>query len=111
MRVLVALDTSDVGESAAVAIGAWSRSVQMEVHLLSVVHPKDLHAREESSFTGEFSTAEDIEPGHIPLIESGQYGGVVASTSTNLDKFAIDRFGADGWTWEARQRNEWARAS
>jgi len=81
VRVLVALDTSDIGESAAVAIGAWSRSVPMEVHLLSVVHPKDLHAREESSFSGEFSAAEDTEPAHIPLIASGQYGGVLASTS------------------------------
>jgi hypothetical protein len=35
--------------------------------------------------------------------------GVRRSPSTHLDKLAIVRFGAEGWTSAARQRNGWAR--
>jgi len=48
MRVLVALDTSEIGETAATAIAAWSRSVPMEIHLLSVVPAEAIHASREA---------------------------------------------------------------
>ena len=38
---------------------------------------------------------------HPELPRTG--GQPSAPASTHLDKFAIDRLGADGWTWEARQ--------
>ncbi len=76
MRVLIALDTSEIGESAAAAIAAWSRSVPIELHFLSVVHPDDLHATQESTSTGEFPVSESSQAGDIPLITGSQYGGV-----------------------------------
>jgi hypothetical protein len=53
MRVLLALDQSDIGEYAA-AIGAWARLTPIDVHALSVVPPNDLDA------TGESSADEDL---------------------------------------------------
>jgi nucleotide-binding universal stress UspA family protein len=38
VRVLIALDASDVGETAVAVIGAWASTVPLEVFLLSVVH-------------------------------------------------------------------------
>lgn len=52
MRVLVALDTSEIGETAATAMAAWSLSVPMEIYLLSVVPTEDIHASRESSPLG-----------------------------------------------------------
>jgi nucleotide-binding universal stress UspA family protein len=43
MRVLVALDTSNSGESAAVAIAPWARACGANVLLMTVRHPGDIH--------------------------------------------------------------------
>ena len=74
MRVLVALDTSEIGETAAAAMAAWSRSVPMEIHLLSVVHPEDLRTTEESTSGGKFANEPRTEPGNIPLMVTNQFG-------------------------------------
>ncbi|HEY5476031.1 MAG TPA: universal stress protein [Tepidiformaceae bacterium] len=65
MRVLVALDTSEIGETAAIAMAVWSRSVPMEIHVLSVVHTDDLHASRESASFGEFAIPAGTVPGLI----------------------------------------------
>jgi nucleotide-binding universal stress UspA family protein len=84
MRVLVALDTSEIGESAAVAVAAWSRSAELDVHLLSVVHPDEVHATTVNSISGEFIEPEDTEPGHIPALGGSQYGEGVAKTGDRM---------------------------
>ncbi len=81
MRVLIALDTSEIGESAAAAMAAWLRSVPIELHVLSVVHPDDLHVTEESPSTGEFPVSESSQAGDIPLMTGSQFGQVVVPLS------------------------------
>jgi nucleotide-binding universal stress UspA family protein len=79
MRVLVALDTSEVGERAAIAMAAWSRSVPIEVHLFSVIHPGDLDASRESTSRAEFPTPEGTEPRSVAIAQTGGGSGVVVS--------------------------------
>lgn len=80
MRVMVALDTSDVGESAAMTIGRWAQSVGgVEVLLLSVVHPDEIHGHLERPTSSEFLAPADTEPGHIPAVAAGHYGGMPAA--------------------------------
>ena len=43
MKVLLALECSPIGESAAEAISEWALASGAEVHLLTVLHPKDIH--------------------------------------------------------------------
>ncbi len=74
MRILIALDGSDIGETAAAAIGAWSHSSSIDFDLLSVVHPDDIHGKLEHAISGKFIEPEDTEPGHIPMISASQYG-------------------------------------
>lgn len=44
MRVLVALDGTDVGERAVKAVASWAKTAGAEIHLLSVLHPDEVHA-------------------------------------------------------------------
>lgn len=43
MRVLVALDGGPSGEHAAAAIAAWALNSGQEIHLMSVLHPDEVH--------------------------------------------------------------------
>lgn len=79
MRVLVALDMSEIGESTARAMETWARTGTMEVHLLSVIHPDEVHSRAERSSSAEFLEPEGTEPGHIPAIGGDQYGDLRAA--------------------------------
>ncbi|MBE0607839.1 MAG: universal stress protein [Dehalococcoidia bacterium] len=74
MKILIALDGSDIGETAVSAIGAWSHSSPIDLDLLLVVHPDDIGEQLENSIPGEFIEPADTEPGHIPVIGFSQYG-------------------------------------
>lgn len=43
MRILIACDGSDIGESAAAAVARWGPDSTAEIQLLTVVDPSDLH--------------------------------------------------------------------
>lgn len=44
MRVVVALDGTDVGERAVKAVASWAKTAGAEVCLLSILHPDEVHA-------------------------------------------------------------------
>lgn len=74
MRILVALDTSEISENAAVAMARWSQDAHMDVDLLSVIHPDEIHSKAERSDPGEFLQPDNTEPGHVPAVGGSQYG-------------------------------------
>jgi len=78
VRILIALDGSDLGETAVSAIGAWSHSFPMDLDLLSVVHPDDIHEKFESTASAEFIEPDNTEPGYIPQLGGSQYGDLEA---------------------------------
>jgi nucleotide-binding universal stress UspA family protein len=49
MRILIACDGSQIGESGAAAVSAWGADATTDVHLLSVIDPGDLHGVAESN--------------------------------------------------------------
>ncbi len=44
MKVLVAIDGGETSGKVLAAIGGWAASAAADVHVLSVIHPKDVHA-------------------------------------------------------------------
>jgi nucleotide-binding universal stress UspA family protein len=60
MKVLVALDGSEIGESALRAIAPWARAAETEVYLLSVLHPRQVH--ETFSAKGAKQSLKDSTP-------------------------------------------------
>jgi nucleotide-binding universal stress UspA family protein len=68
---MVALDTSEIGETAAAAMAVWSRSVPMEIHLLSVVPTEAIHASRESTSLGrESAIPAATYPGYLSQNEA-----------------------------------------
>ena len=91
MRVLVALDTSETGESAAIAIAAWARSIELEVHLLSVLHPHEIHSTTEKSISGEFIEPPNTEHGYVPSVSGSQSGDTVATRGDPMPRIVETR--------------------
>lgn len=77
MRVLIALDGSKTGERAATAVAAWAHSARVELHLISVVHPDDLHGTTQRVRPAEFYSPPGTESGHIPPVSSDFAGQVL----------------------------------
>lgn len=43
MKVLIAVDGGETSERVFAAVGPWARATSADVHLLAVLHPKDVH--------------------------------------------------------------------
>lgn len=78
MRILLALDTSEVSERAAAKLATWPGLASIEVHMVSVIKPDEAHDVRDESFRGEFMAP--IREQHTPRMESSQYGGAVVPT-------------------------------
>lgn len=78
MRVLIAYDGGDAGDRAMAAISNWATSTQAEVHLLTVLHPGDIH---------------DTSYGHIvhALTPAGTPSGQMLRTTEPLPAIAESR--------------------
>ena len=86
MRILVALDGSELSEGSLSAIAKWAWGAQAEIHLLSVVHPDEIHDTPsgEKEVPGDFSTVRAVG-------SSGQYGGALYATPKEAPILAEDR--------------------
>lgn len=81
MKVLVPLDASDLGERAAATMATWARSASLELHLLSVIHPDEIHDVAKIPVTAEFLKPEGQEAGHISPMESNPNAGPLVAAS------------------------------
>ncbi len=79
MRVLVAIDRSDIGESALAALSEWVQSSGADVCLLHVVHPREVH-----------ETAQASKYAHA-LTPAASYTGQMLPFSARSDKLAENR--------------------
>jgi nucleotide-binding universal stress UspA family protein len=73
VRVLVALDTSDVGETAVAVIGAWAGTMLLEVTLLSVVHGDETRQNAERSTSRAFVAPEASGAGAMLAVGGSLY--------------------------------------
>lgn len=50
MKIIIALDGSPIGESAVAAMAPWAKAPGAEVHLLTIVHPDEVHETAAGTF-------------------------------------------------------------
>lgn len=70
MRIIIALDGSQIGEAAVRAVAAWAQESPAEIHLVSILHPDEIHETPSERLVAERS----------PLVQvgsSGSYGGAL----------------------------------
>lgn len=84
MRILIACDGSDIGESAAVALGAWPVAAANDIHLLSVIDRGDLHGVRQSDhasslFIGPATAQGRVVPSPGRAAEIPAQGGEMAA--------------------------------
>ncbi len=84
MRIIVALDGSEVGEAAVGAIAKWAWESQAEVHLVSVLHPDEIHETPSERLVPEPSGANQVG-------SSGSYGGALFTTPQPRVRLAENR--------------------
>lgn len=87
MRILIACDGSKIGESPAIAIGAWPAEMADDVHLFSVVDPGDLHGvwqskHASSLFLGPSTAQTLVVPSPGRAAEIPAQGGEMAAEFT-----------------------------
>ena len=84
MRIIVGLDGSEVAEAALRAIAKWADSSQAEVHLVSILHPDEIHETPSERVVPEKSPARQIG-------SSGAYGGTLYTTPQPRVRLAENR--------------------
>lgn len=87
MRILIACDGSDIGESAAAAVSGWGVECTRDVHLLTVIDPGDLHGVRESEhasslFIGPATAQGRVVPSPGRGTEIPAQGGAMAAEFT-----------------------------
>ncbi|MBI5947469.1 MAG: universal stress protein [Chloroflexi bacterium] len=65
MKVLVAVDGGETSERVLAAIAGWAAATSADVHLLTVLHPKDVHATLASRGFGHSLTPQGTASGSI----------------------------------------------
>lgn len=76
MRILIALDGSEISEAAVRTVGTWSKSVPIRFDLLRVIHPNDIRGTADARLLGEIPEPENTELGGIPQLTSSQFGDI-----------------------------------
>ena len=65
MKVLLALECSETGSAAADAISDWAVENKADVHLFTVLHPKDIHETVGSSGYAHTTTPQGTPSGQL----------------------------------------------
>jgi nucleotide-binding universal stress UspA family protein len=76
MKIFLVMDRSELGESAAAAVGKWIGQTPCEMRVFSVVHPKDLHNMEDSSTLANTAESREERREAAELVQPGLYGPI-----------------------------------
>jgi nucleotide-binding universal stress UspA family protein len=91
MKVLLALECSETGAAAAEAISPWAVENRADVHLFTVLHPKDIHETVGSSGYAHTTTPQGTPSGQLLSGLKDPQGRVAEDRTQALERAHAER--------------------